>query len=261
MTDTALEALFKRDRVMVISGLVAIVLLCWAWVLPMARDMYGDMSGAAAWMMRGHWDATYFALMFGMWVAMMVGMMLPSAASAVLLYLGVVRNSEVPHRPVARAYAFAGGYVLAWTAFSLAATALQWGLSESGLLSPMMESTSRTVSGLILLAAGAYQFTPFKQACLSRCRSPLTWLPQHWKSGLRGATRMGVEYGLYCLGCCWMLMLLLFVGGVMSLAWIAGITLFVLIEKLAPPGVGGGKISGVALAVAGAVILYASYAG
>lgn len=246
---------------MVVGGLVAIVLLCWAWVLPMARDMYGDMDGAAAWMMRAHWDAMYFALMFGMWVAMMVGMMLPSAAPAVLLYLGVVRNADAPQRPVARAYAFAAGYLLAWTGFSLAATVLQWALANSGLLSPMMESTSRTASGLILIAAGVYQFTPLKQACLSRCRSPLTWLPRHWRSGVAGATRMGIEYGLYCLGCCWMLMLLLFVGGVMSLAWIAGITLFVLVEKLAPQGVGGGRLSGIGLALAGAFILYASHVG
>ena len=246
-----LEALLRRERLAVAAGLAGAVALSWAWLVPAARDMYGPMDGLSTWMMQGTWDARYLVLIFLMWAVMMVGMMVPSAAPAILLFSRVMQGSADAEAPVARTYAFAGGYVLAWSAFSLAATVAQWGFSEAALLSPMMESASAALGGSLLIVAGVYQFTALKQACLTHCRSPLGFITQHFRPGLGGALRLGILHGFYCVGCCWALMLLLFVGGVMSLAWIAAITIFVLIEKLAPYGAQGGRLSGVLLMLSG----------
>jgi predicted metal-binding membrane protein len=213
------------------------------------------MSGLAAWMMVATWDPRYFLLVFLMWCVMMVGMMLPSAAPTILLYALV--QSRSPTRPrVALSYLFAAGYVAVWIAFSLAATIVQWSLAEAALLSPMMEAANATVGAMILFAAGVYQWLPLKRVCLTHCRSPLEWLPRHWRPGALGALRMGIAHGGYCLGCCWALMLLLFFGGVMNIVWIALITIFVLVEKLVPRGDIVGRLGGAAL-VAGGVWLLA----
>ncbi len=248
---TSLESLLRRDRWLVGGALAVATALCWAWIVPMARDMYGAMTGSSAWMMTATWDFTHLALLFAMWVVMMAGMMLPSAAPTLLLYAGVVRKSEESARASARVYAFAGGYLLIWTVFSLLATAAQRLLARLLLLTPMMEAQNRLFGGILLLAAGLYQLTPFKRACLDYCRSPAELIVRFWRPGAAGAWRMGVASGLYCLGCCWALMLLLFVGGVMNLWWIAALTVFVLLEKVAPLGVQGGRLSGVLLAAAG----------
>ncbi|MFP5305035.1 MAG: DUF2182 domain-containing protein [Gammaproteobacteria bacterium] len=249
-----LERLLRRDRTLVLLGLGGAALLSWLYLVPAALDMYGEMDGLSAWMMAATWDLRYLALMFGMWSVMMVGMMLPSAAPAILLY-GRVVQARAAGPPVARVYAFAGGYLLAWTGFSLVATLVQWGLSRAALVSPMMESRSAALGGTLLIVAGVYQWTAFKQSCLTQCRSPMGFLSRHWRPGVGGALRMGIAHGLYCLGCCWALMGLLFVGGVMNLWCIAGITLFVLLEKLAPYGMQGGRLSGVLLVGAGTWML------
>ena len=244
---TRLERLLRRDRLVIGLALVAAVALCWAWLVPMARDMYGPMTGASAWMMTDTWDFSHQALLFAMWVVMMAGMMLPSAAPALLLYASVVRKSPESTGAHARAYAFAGGYLAVWTAFSLLATALQLLLRHWLVLSPMMEVRSHVFAGGLLVLAGLYQLTPYKRACLKSCRAPVEFIVHHWKPGLTGAFRLGLDHGLYCLGCCWALMLLLFVGGVMNLWWIGLLTVLVLAEKLAPLGVQGGRISGLLL--------------
>jgi predicted metal-binding membrane protein len=254
-TTTTLESLLKRDRALVAAGLVGAVLLCWAWLIPMARDMYGPMTGPSAWMMADAWNGTHLLLLFGMWVAMMAGMMLPAAAPALLIYARVVRRSSEGHRARARAYAFAAGYLAIWIAFSAIATALQRLLTETLLLSPMMEPRSRAFGAALLIVAGVYQLTPFKRQCLDSCRSPLAFVTEHWHRGDAGAFRMGLEYGAFCLGCCWALMLLLFAGGVMNLYVIAMITVMVLIEKLAPLGMQSGRLSGFVLILAGVAVL------
>jgi predicted metal-binding membrane protein len=147
-------------------------------------------------------------------------------------------------------YSFAAGYILVWTAFSLLATVFQRLLAHWLLLSPMMESRG-WLGGALLIVAGLYQFTPFKRTCLESCRSPAAYIAGHWKRGVAGALRLGTGHGLYCLGCCWALMLLLFVGGVMNLWWIAALTIFVLLEKLAPSGVQGGRLSGLLIMALG----------
>ena len=252
---TALETALKHDRWFTAGALLLAVLLSWAWIVPMALDMYGAMSGPSAWMMTTNWDAQHLALLFAMWAVMMVGMMLPSAAPTLLLYAAVARKSG-GESVALRVYAFGAGYLAVWTFFSVLATVLQRVLAEALVLSPMMELQSRAWAGGLLVLAGVYQFTAAKRACLTVCRSPVEFVTRHWKPGRRGAFRMGIGHGLYCLGCCWALMLLLFVGGVMNLWVIAAITLFVLLEKAAPRGAQAGRLSGALLILLGAWALF-----
>ena len=241
---TGFESLLLRERWLISGALLVTVALCWAWLIPMGRDMYGSMDGAAAWMMTRNWDLAHSALLLAMWIVMMVGMMLPSATPILFLYAGVIRKSADTEPVSTRVYSFGAGYLLVWVGFSLLATLLQLLLSKWLLLNSMMEARNHVFAGCLLLLAGFYQFTPFKGSCLKYCRSPIVFLTQHWKPGLGGAFRLGWQHGLYCLGCCWALMLLLFAGGVMNLWWVGAITLFVLLEKLAPVGVQGGRLSG-----------------
>jgi predicted metal-binding membrane protein len=213
--------------------------------------MYGSMSGPAAWMMTNSWDAIHLVLLFAMWVVMMAGMMLPSAAPMLLIYAAVIRKSSDGETAQAHVYAFAGGYLLIWTLFSLLATVLQRLLAHLLLLSPMMELNGRVFGGALLIAGGLYQLTPFKYTCLVACRSPAAYIAQHWKRGPVGGLRLGLRHGLYCLGCCWALMLLLFVGGVMNLWCIAALTVFVLLEKLAPAGAQLGRLTGLLIVALG----------
>ncbi len=249
---TSVESLLLRDRLLVGAALVVAIVLSWAWIVPMARDMYGPMTGASAWMMTDTWDATHLVLLFAMWAVMMAGMMLPSAAPALFLYGGVIRRSGDAARATSHVYAFAGGYMLVWTGYSLLATVLQRLLARWLLISPMMAARDARFGGALLILAGLYQFTPFKRACLASCRNPVEFIVRHWKSGLWGGFYLGAANGLYCLGCCWALMMLLFVGGVMNLWWIAALTVFVLLEKAAPFGEKGGRYSGLALIAVGA---------
>ena len=244
---TTLERVVRRDRAVLGAALATIVLLCWAWIVPMARDMYGAMTGPSAWMMTTHWDAPRVVLLCAMWIVMMIGMMLPSAAPLLLLYARIVRQRSADAPAVWRVYALAGGYLAAWTIFSLLATGLQLVLYRVLVLTPMMEMASATAVAGVLLLAGAYQLSPLKSMCLRSCRAPLSFVMQHWKPGTAGAFRMGVVHGAYCVGCCWALMLLLFAGGVMNLVVIAGLTILVLIEKIAPFGGGTSRATGVAL--------------
>jgi predicted metal-binding membrane protein len=248
---TALESALKHDRWLTVGALAITALLCWSWIVPMALDMYGTMNGAASWMMASEWDWTCTLLLFAMWLVMMIGMMLPSAAPTLLLYAMVIRKSPQGEHTHARIYAFAAGYLVVWTLFSAAVTPLQRMLSDLMLLSPMMELQNRPLSAALLIGAGAYQLTALKRACLNHCRSPAHFIATGFRPGNTGAFRMGFEHGLYCLGCCWALMLLLFVGGIMNLWVIAAITLFVLFEKVAPPGARGGRLSGALLILVG----------
>ena len=255
-TGTQLDALIGRDRAFVVAGLVATTALAWVYLFSMADGM--DEMGEAMLTARATpWTATEFVLMFLMWAIMMVAMMLPSAAPMILLFATVNRRRHAQGHPVTPTTVFAAGYIGIWATFSLAATVLQWTLHRVGLLSPMMVTSSAMLGGAVLISAGIYQWTPLKTSCLRHCQSPLYFITQHWREGTAGALRMGGEHGAYCLGCCWLLMCLLFVGGVMNLLWIAGLTLFVLLEKVLPnrrvPAA-----SGAALVVWGTVVLIGS---
>jgi predicted metal-binding membrane protein len=202
--------------------------------------MYGPMTGASAWMMTPHWDLRHLVLLWVMWAVMMTGMMLPSATPMIVLVGG------------GRGYLVALGYVFVWTVFSFGATAVQWLLMRLMILTPMMVVSGPFASAALLAIAGVYQLTPLKHACLTTCQSPMSFLARRWRSGTLGAFRMGVDHGVYCVGCCWALMVLLFAGGVMNLVVIAALTAFVAFEKLMPLGVWGPRVTGAALLIAAA---------
>jgi predicted metal-binding membrane protein len=240
-----IERVLAQDRRFVVLALLFLSALAWAYLVVMARQMAaGDMAlmgmGALSAMpgsdMMGAmtaaqmpWSLLTFLLMFLMWSVMMIGMMIPSAAPMILLFARVQRRKLADQAPTTRIAAFTVGYLVIWILFSLIATGLQWALTEFRLLSPMMESTSQFLTVGVLLAAGFYQLTPLKLACRKQCQSPIGFLTSHWKNGVSGALSMGVEHGIFCLGCCWLLMALLFVGGVMNLIWVAVIATFVLL--------------------------------
>ena len=250
---TTLESALRYNRVPAVVLVIVLPLVSWMWIVVMAHDMYGPMTGASAGMMTANWDVPHILLLWAMWTVMMTGMMLPSASPLVLLYGAVARRSAQGRRQV---YALAAGYLSVWMAFSLGATALQRGLAALLVVSPMMEVTNSRFGATLLLLAGAYQLTPIKHACLRTCRSPLAFLISRWRTGWPGAFVVGIEHGAYCVGCCWALMLLLFAGGVMNLMVIAALTAFVALEKLAPLGLLGARISGVLLMAAGLLMLF-----
>jgi predicted metal-binding membrane protein len=252
------EEALRRDRLLVISCLLLVVVLSWAYLLTGAGMSMQAMSDMLTPMSTGPWTLGYAVLVLVMWAVMMAAMMLPSAAPMILLFATIARGRIARgERPSSSGF-FTFGYIAVWSAFSLAAAALQFGLERAALMSSMMHTTSVALAGVTLIAAGLYQWTPWKQACLRQCRSPLEFIVTHWRPGARGAFSMGLRHGVYCVGCCWLLMLLLFVGGVMNFAWIAGLALFVLVEKLAPAGHWIGKGAGVLLIAWGAALLASS---
>ena len=253
-----LERVIRRDRLVVAAGLSAVTLLAWLDLWRMAVDMGAMSSGAAIPAAMGmpemrSWGAADLAWLFLMWTVMMVAMMLPSAAPLVLLVVGIYRRRGAGARWLTAA--FAGGYIAAWTVFSFVAALAQVVLHRTAFLSPAMASRSALLGGVILIAAGVYQWLPIKNACLTHCRSPLHFLSHGWREGSGGAFTMGFRHGLFCVGCCWAVMALLFVAGVMNLLWVAAIAAFVLVEKLAPQGLLVGRVAGVACVAWGVYVL------
>jgi predicted metal-binding membrane protein len=248
MSSEVADTVLRRDRSMVLSGLALIVALSWAYVASLASDMQNmDMVTEMA-MPRMHpWDVADFALTFVMWAVMMVAMMTPSATPMILMFAGVNRKRRQQERPYVSTSVFLLGYLMAWAGFSVLATTAQWGLHAVSLLSAMMASTSPVIGSALLLTAGIYQWTPLKHVCLTKCRSPLGFVLNEWREGAWGALLMGLKHGVYCVGCCWFLMALLLVAGVMNLLWIAAIAGFVLLEKVAPGGDRLGRVAGVVL--------------
>lgn len=265
MSDAALETVLRRDRAVVAGALAVLTALAWAYVLWLADDMRMggmDMTGfrmvpAGRGLMTAvedPWEPVEFVFVFAMWAVMMIGMMTPSAAPMILLYARVARQAAAQGKPFAPTAWFGGGYLAMWTTFSLAATFAHWGLDRALLLTPMMESASLKLAGAVLIASGLYQWTPLKDVCLRQCQAP--WLFIQRRGGFRrdaaGSLVLGARHGLSCIGCCWALMALLFVGGVMNMLWIAALTILVLAEKLVPAGRLISRTAGVGLVAAGA---------
>ena len=276
-----LESVLRRDRLVVVIALVAVIVLSWVYVLAgagmgmsafeMTRmtqpvgvidstqpSMQGMSMGGTAvggTMVTGAWTVGYAVVIFFMWWVMMFGMMLPSASPLLLLFARMMRKEKDKGAPYVPTGVFALGYVIMWAAFSAIATGAQWGLEASGLLSGIMVGTSAVLGAGLLIAAGVWQLTPWKNACLRHCRSPIGFLSAHWRPGRTGAFKMGLVHGAFCLGCCWFLMALLFYGGVMNLYWIIGLALYILIEKLLPAGARIGQLTGVILIAWGATLL------
>ena len=251
-----LIALLRHDRTLVLAGLAGVIALAWVWLLAGAglhMDQM-DMGAGQIMLMAPAWTPGYAATIFLMWIVMMAAMMLPSAAPAILLVAALTRQRGERHAIVSSSQ-FALGYLAIWGAFSLAATALQFVLDRARLLSEAMASGSVVLAALLLIAAGVYQWTPWKQACLRHCRSPMGFLTRYWRQGPLGPVRAGAWHGAFCLGCCWMLMGLLFVGGLMNMLWIAGLALLVLVEKLLPFGRRVSQITGAALIGWGVFVL------
>jgi predicted metal-binding membrane protein len=250
------EELLKRERLIIATGLFGLCAVAWGYMIHEARGMnLTGICSCAGMKMSGPdlnpWaGSTLFPLML-MWGEMMVAMMLPSAAPMILLFATVNRTRRESTGPFVPTSIFVMGYLLIWTLFSVVAALAQWALHGWALLSPMMVSTSPMFAGLLLIAAGIFQWTPLKRSCLRHCRSPLDFLMTDWREGKLGALLMGLRHGAYCAGCCWLLMALLFVAGVMNMWWVGIITIFVLLEKAASMGPGIGKLAGVFLAIWG----------
>jgi predicted metal-binding membrane protein len=258
---TVVEVVLKRETAVVMAALILLSVLAWlaliagggtgmspaamsGWWLPMALPTGESWS----------WTPYYWLIGFVMWAVMMVAMMLPSTAPMVLLYARVVHHADAKNGTndgPASIAAFAGGYLSLWIVFSMLAIVLQFALERSGLMTVMMSSRSADLSGGLLIAAGLYQLSALKTACLRHCRGPAAFITTHWRPGVAGAWWMGLIHGTYCVGCCAMLMLLLFVGGVMNLVWIAGLTLFVAVEKYVPFGETIAKVTAALMVVAG----------
>jgi predicted metal-binding membrane protein len=259
--ESILESLLKRDRMLVIAALAAVCILAWAYMLAgvgmsmNAFEMTAMDDVAAALATPSPWSPSYAVFVYLMWLTMMIAMMLPSAAPMVLLFAAIERKRQTQPRSRAGTAAFVAGYLAIWAFFSACAALAHWALEMSGLLTAMMTPASTWVGGTLLVAAGLYQLTPLKQACLRSCRQPIGFVTQYWRPGTVGAFRMGLAHGALCLGCCWALMLLLFFGGVMNLYWIGGIAAYVLAEKLLPRARWLSYAAGVALVVWGASIL------
>ena len=269
MTEPTLETLLRRERAIVWSALAILTALAWLWVFlgagtgmsPMAMTTWQFPPPRPSMMMSGDWSPAYWLTMLLMWWVMMIAMMVPSAAPTILLHARVVRHGQARgqiENSLVPAAAFAAGSLAVWLGFSVLAVALQFGLERFGLLHGMlMWSTSPPLTAVLLIAAGLYQLTPLKTACLSHCRAPAEFLTRNWHPGRAGAFRMGVVHGAYCLGCCWALMLLLFAAGIMNLVWIAGLAALVLLEKLAPFGANLAPATAVLLIGAGLYVAVA----
>ena len=278
ITPSALEQVLRKDRAIIVAAILIIAAIAWTYTVyvaetgmgmgsmqtasesdagtgiamgEMQEESDGSMGSSGMGMamadMRS-WNAADFGMMYVMWAVMMVAMMAPSATPMLLMFATVNRRRKEREAPYVPTGIFLAGYVIVWAAFSLAATGGNWGLHQASLLSSMMgESTSGYLGGSLLVLAGVFQWSPLKYNCLKQCRTPMGFLMTSWREGPRGALRMGLEHGVYCLGCCWALMLLLFVLGIMNLVWIAALAAFVLAEKVAPKAEWVSRISGVLL--------------
>ena len=253
-----METLLKRDRALVIAGIAVISALAWLSMLYLAPGMQGGMQAMSMEMVKPRlqsWGGVDLLLMFIMWTVMMIAMMTPSAAPMILMFATVNQRRGDQEGPIISTGLFLTGYLIVWTGFSAVATFAQWQLHAAALLSPAMTSASPVLGGWLLIGAGVFQWTPLKRACLKRCRTPLGFLMTCWRDGRRGAVAMGLHHGAFCVGCCWILMGLLFVAGVMNLLWVAAVAAFVLVEKALPRGAWIGRAMGSVLIVWGAVML------
>jgi predicted metal-binding membrane protein len=240
-----------RDHAAILLALIGLAAVSWLYIYLQMSPM-DEMAMPVAF---SPWTAADFALNVAIWWVMMPGMMLPSAAPMILTFATVNRRKRTRGQPFVPTAVFTTGYLTAWGLFGIAATLADWGLEQTALMSPMTQRLTPALGAALIVVAGVYQLTPFKYVCLTHCRSPLAFVLHHWRDGQAGALRMGFDHGLYCLGCCWFLMALLFAAGTMSLLWMAAITAFVLAEKLFPAGQRIARVSGLAMIAFGLYLL------
>lgn len=234
-----------RDRLLIFLSVAGICALAWGLMFGQAQSMENPSQGMNLCMLTMRaWHTSDFLMIFVMWAVMMVAMMLPSSVPMILTFAMVNRRRQDNEDPFVPVWLFVAGYLVIWMAFSILATLLQWYLNRKNLLSPMMISTSPILNSVLFFLAGIFQFTPLKKNCLKYCRSPFQFLMTEWREGKGGALIMGLRHGLFCLGCCWILMILLFVIGVMNLWGIVILSVFVLLEKILPKNFRFSRVSG-----------------
>lgn len=250
----------RMEGLVVIGALAAATGGAWVYLVFGFHSVPGvQMGGSADMSMKMSmgtlhaWTVGDFVVTLLMWAVMMVAMMLPSAVPLTLVYAAVNRKAGRLGTPISPVLSLVAGYLSLWMASSVALTAAQWGLGRLSLLSSSMAIDDARLGALVVTAAGIYELTPLKRVCLDRCRDPARTIAAHWHSGRAGGLRTGVHLGVYCLGCCWVLMALLFVGGVMNLVWVAAIGTFVLLEKIAPMATVWSRVVGAAMIAGGAV--------
>lgn len=255
--DRVVELAARHDRVVIAIALAAVTALAWLYVLGGA-GMQMDMADMA---MPMQWTPAYALIVFVMWWVMMIAMMLPSAAPMILIFSTVQARTRSQGRRHIPTSIFALGYLLAWAGFSVMATLMHWLLHASGMLSPRMAAEGLWLASVLLIAAGLYQLSPLKHACLRHCRGPIQFITEFWRPGSGGALRMGLLHGAFCVGCCWVVMGLLFFGGVMNVWWIVGLAALVLAEKILPRGHVFGWLSGLGFLVWGVLLALRGFAG
>jgi predicted metal-binding membrane protein len=243
----SLAAVLKRDRILIGLGVLLVTTVAWWLTIHEARRM-DPLTMQMAGPDRTVWSAGSLLPLFLMWTAMMVAMMLPSATPMILTFAALARHRRQQQRPYVPVTVFIAGYIAVWGGFSILAAVAQWLLHRQALLLPTMASSSALFGGILLFLAGVFQFTPLKKRCLTRCQAPLEFITTRWRDGRAGAFAMGVEHGAFCTGCCWALMALLFVLGVMNLLWIAALTILVAMEKMLPRWLLVSPLSGLLLA-------------
>jgi predicted metal-binding membrane protein len=256
---STVAAVPRRDRFFIWICIFLVTALAWAYLVHLGHQMSSSMAHDSMMAEMGMtmdmpWTAADVFFTFTMWAVMMVGMMTGTAAPVLLLFAGAHAARGTRGMPPA-VMMFGLGYIVVWVAFSAGAALAQWVLHQTAMLTPAMAASNGRLAGGILVVAGAYQLTPVKGACLTRCRSPLGFLMTHWRAGASGALQMGLRHGLYCLGCCWLLMCLLFVVGVMNLVWVAALTAFVLVEKIGPSGLIVARVAGAIMIAAGILVV------
>jgi predicted metal-binding membrane protein len=252
-----LQEALRRDRLLVAAGLVALTALAWLYIIHTGQAM--SPHAGMAMPMAGDADLPGLAMLVPMWIVMMVAMMVPSASPTILLFATVARGRQARGVPTASTAVFTLGYLLVWAFYATIAALVQWELHRLALLSPAMVSARPWLGGGLLIAAGLYQWFPIKDSCLAHCRSPLGFLAAEWREGTWGALLMGIRHGTFCVGCCAVLMTLLFVAGVMNLLWVAAIAIFVLAEKLGPGGRSLGRFTGILLVAWGIWVITANH--
>jgi predicted metal-binding membrane protein len=259
LSSSPVAFLSRRDRVLILICVIVVTVLAWAYLVHIGQQMRSATENEKAMVAMGMamdkpWAIADFLFTFVMWMVMMVGMMSPAAAPMLLLF-AAGQSKRTKGRALAAITMFAMGYVSIWAGFSASAALAQWSLHQAAMLSAAMAASSPRLGAAILIAAGIYQLTSWKDRCLIRCRSPLGFLITNWGDGTLGAVRMGLRHGVYCLGCCWALMCVLFAVGVMNLLWVAGLTGLVLVEKIGPQNGVVTRLGGAALILFGIVMM------
>ncbi len=249
------QAVYRRDRNIILASLAGVTLLAWLYMYAMAAPFGAVTAEFLCAPRSGSWGPGDILTSLAMWNIMMVGMMIPTASPMILMFATTNRRQRGQSGPYVPTFFFVSGYVLIWAVYSIAGTAAQWGLQEAALLSPLVLQVTPQLGAVLLIVAGLFQFTSLKHNCLTHCRTPMAFLNSEWREGAGGAMWMGLKHGSYCVGCCWAIMLLMFVAGLMNLVWTAFLAAFMLLEKIAPAGDKLGRIAGVLAVGAGMWLL------